>query len=106
MFPKATTAVFAAAVALASMGVAWSATMGPVSSACAETLSLAGGVNLLAPAESAAFIVAINQIRSQLGLGSLQVDQQITAVAQSWADSMATAGGISHRRVSDPPSPS
>lgn len=50
-----------------------------------------------APSESNAFVAAINELRISKGVGPLSVDGNMTDIAQSWANSMALADGISHR---------
>jgi hypothetical protein len=66
------------------------------------TAALSALVFLAAPAHADAlsdeqqFVVAINQMRSNLGLGPLAVDANLTDVARGWAQKMADAGAISH----------
>lgn len=50
-----------------------------------------------APSESAGFVTAINQLRAGLGLAPLQVDAELSNVANGWAVQMAQNDGISHR---------
>src|SRR5947209_9755857 len=64
---------------------------------------LAVGASLFAFARPAAaagsagyYIDKINAIRSSRGLGTLGVDGQLTAVAQSWSQQMAASGTLSH----------
>ncbi len=42
------------------------------------------------------FVASINRLRADRGLGPLQVDGELTAIARRWATKMADAGGISH----------
>lgn len=46
-------------------------------------------------AESA-FVARINALRASKGLGTLEVDGELTAIARRWAARMAAAGNISH----------
>ena len=46
--------------------------------------------------DEAQFVSMINSLRAQKGLPALQVDAELTAIARSWAGSMAQAGDISH----------
>lgn len=50
-----------------------------------------------APSESAGFVAAINQLRAGLGLNPLEVDAELSNVANGWAVQMAQNDGISHR---------
>jgi hypothetical protein len=60
-------------------------------------LVLAGPVAGPAGASEAGdFVAAIDAVRAGAGLPGLEVDGQLGAVAQGWAEQMAAAGGISH----------
>jgi hypothetical protein len=43
-----------------------------------------------------AFVAQINSLRATRGVAPLQIYSELSGVAQSWADNMAAAGGISH----------
>lgn len=47
-------------------------------------------------AAESAFVAKINALRAAKGLGALQVDGELTAIARRWASQMAAAGDISH----------
>src|SRR4051794_40840073 len=64
---------------------------------------IAVGASLFAFAKPAAassdedfYINKINQIRASRGLGTLSVDGQLTAVARSWSQHMASDGTLAH----------
>ncbi len=85
---------FSTTVAVAVLAAAW-AVASPLQVTCALAESPA---NIsAAPEQSALFVNAINQLRTSKGLNALAVDNQITGVAQNWAQQMAEADGISHR---------
>src|SRR3954469_1809827 len=43
-----------------------------------------------------AFVAQVNALRATRGLAPLQIDGELSGVAQRWADKMAASGGISH----------
>lgn len=47
-------------------------------------------------AEEASFVAAINNVRSSAGLPALTVHGELTGLSRNWAQSMASAGQISH----------
>lgn len=47
-------------------------------------------------AAESAFVAKINALRAAKGLGLLQVDGELTAIARQWAARMAAKGDISH----------
>jgi hypothetical protein len=58
----------------------------------------AGAVELDPSAIEQDFVARINGLRASQGLGQLSSDSaQLTSVARQWSESMAAAGGISHR---------
>lgn len=77
--------VLAAAWALASPGQIGCALAAPI-----EQIQQA-------PGESSAFVAAINNLRASKGLGSLEVDGELTTIANDWATEMAKNDAISHR---------
>lgn len=62
----------------------------PPASAQADTVS-----------DEAAFVAKINELRAGKGLGSLQVNANLTAKARTWSAGMAAAGRIWHSTLSD-----
>ena len=49
-----------------------------------------------ASSDEGSFISKINEIRASRGLGTLAVDGQLTAVARSWSQHMASDGTLEH----------
>ncbi|MBW3669117.1 MAG: hypothetical protein KY443_07890 [Actinobacteria bacterium] len=49
-------------------------------------------------AAESAFVARINALRASKGLGTLEVDGELTAIARRWAARMAAVGNISHNR--------
>ncbi|HKY77700.1 MAG TPA: CAP domain-containing protein, partial [Acidimicrobiia bacterium] len=72
-------------------------------------LILAFAVSALYPAaaqadtvsDEAAFVAKINELRASKGLGSLQVNANLTDKARAWSAGMADAGKIWHSTLSD-----
>lgn len=56
------------------------------------------GAGVDAQAAESAFVARINTLRASKGLGTLEVDGELTAIARRWAARMAAAGNISHNR--------
>ena len=54
-----------------------------------------GGLGQAAAAE-AAFVAAINEIRTEQGVTPLRVSAELTGIARRWAGRMADVGAISH----------
>jgi uncharacterized protein YkwD len=73
-----------------------------VLAACAVLTLLASLALLPAPhagaldADGQDWLAKINGLRTSLGLGPLQLDGELTGLAQSWAEHMAATGTLSH----------
>jgi uncharacterized protein YkwD len=93
-FRKPAVASLTTSLIVASVAAAW-AVASPAGMGCA----VAADQSLIsaAPGDSAGFVAAINDLRVSKGLGALSVDGNLTDIAQSWANSMGLADGISHR---------
>ncbi len=59
------------------------------------------GAATVAPDAEADFVARTNALRAAHGLAPLAVDDDLTAKARDWAQSMAAAGSISHSNLSD-----
>lgn len=93
-FRKPAVASITTSLIVATVAAAW-AVASPMAAGCAQ----AADQSLIsaAPSDSAGFVASINNLRASKGLGMLSVDGNLTDIAQSWANSMGLADGISHR---------
>ncbi len=66
------------------------------------TQVMAAGAATDAPADEAAFVRRINELRASKGLGQLTIHPELVQVARQWATSMAAVDRISHNpRLAD-----
>lgn len=80
-------------VPIVTLWLAFAAALLPFGTA---TASPATGAQQWGPAEEAAFVAKINELRSSKGLAPLTVDAELTEQARLWAEKMRQAGRISH----------
>jgi uncharacterized protein YkwD len=77
----------------------------PVRARVAATLLavviLATGVAGCMPAQERTFLSRTNDLRSSLGIASLQENDVLTRKAEDWAQHMAQTGQLEHSRLSD-----
>ncbi|MDQ1396300.1 MAG: hypothetical protein QOG64_1559 [Acidimicrobiaceae bacterium] len=75
-----------------------------LSAVAAAVLVICGFLALVSPkpatadsqSDAVAFLAALNQVRTSVGVRPLNVDPRLVTMAQGWSDRMAAAGTISH----------